>query len=573
MSFIQGVAASEGIAIAKAFRLEHNKLIIEKRHITNIENEIEKFQKAIMFAADELEQIRDHSRAEAGEDHAAIFDAHLLVLTDPELIGPVKDKITTEKLNAEYAIKEITNQYIVSLSNSENEYMRERAADIRDVASRIQSHLLGIQVVNPSMIAEDVIIITQNLTPSDAAMLNPKVIKGVVTNVGGRTSHSAFIAKSMNIPAVVGTKTAFEDIENGDFVILDGHKGLVHINPTPELIDEYEANRLKAEEEIAQLAWLTNEKTISNDGQDYTVVGNIGNVEEANDVIRNGGEGIGLFRTEFLFMGRKQLPSEQEQFEAYKAVLQALNGKPVVVRTLDIGGDKELPYLKLSKEMNPFLGFRGIRFCLGEQSILRKQLRALIRASAFGKLKIMFPMVAVIEEFRQGKAMFEEEKNKLIEEGVKVGDIGLGMMVEIPSTALMIESFAKEVDFFSIGTNDLIQYTLAADRLNEQVSYLYQPYHPAILRLIQKVINAAHKEGKEVAICGDMAGNEVAIPLLVGMGLDEFSVHSSSIIKTRAHIRQLSKKEIEKMLDDLLNLPNAVEIGDALEKFSFKRNI
>ncbi|MDQ0270677.1 phosphoenolpyruvate--protein phosphotransferase [Cytobacillus purgationiresistens] len=567
MSFLQGIAASDGIAIAKAFRLETHHFSIEKKRVRDSEEEKKRFHDALFSAKGELEMIRDYADEELGTNQAAILDAQLLVLADPELIIAVEEKITHLHVNAEFAIMEETDRFINMLESVDNIYLRERAADIRDITNRIQSHLLGIPIHNPSMIAEEVIIISDDLTPSHTAQLNSQLVKGFVTNIGGKTSHSAILARSMNIPAVVGAKTAFQDIENGDCIILDGNKGLVHINPTPEVIAEYEKLQQLEKQNQSNLDWLIQEKTVSGDGHAFSVVGNIGSVDEAREVIRKGGEGIGLFRTEFLFMEKKRLPLEDEQFEAYKTVLQAMEGKPVIVRTIDIGGDKELPYLHLSKEMNPFLGFRGIRFCLGEQTILRTQLRALLRASAFGNLKIMFPMVAVIEEFRQGKAMFEEEKRKLVEEGITVGNIELGMMVEIPSTALMVESFAKEADFFSIGTNDLIQYTLAADRMNEQVSYLYQPYHPAILRLIKRVIDYAHQEGKWVSICGDMAENKVAIPLLVGMGLDEFSVHSSSIINTRAHIRDLRMQDIQHMIDKVLNLPNAAEVEQVLENF------
>ncbi|MEK5102213.1 phosphoenolpyruvate--protein phosphotransferase [Cytobacillus sp. FSL M8-0252] len=571
MAFLQGIPASEGIAIAKAFRFEPIDVKIECKKVENSTREVNLFYEALEKTVDELKQIKEHASTEAGIENATIFDAHLLVLRDPELIEPVIDRIMKKQYNAEFAVKEITDHYIHLLLQTENEYLKERAADIKDVANRLQAHLLGIPVFDPAMVTENVIIVSEDLTPSDAALLNPSKVKGAVTNVGGKTSHAAFIAQSLNIPSVVGTKTALGDIENGDVLVVDGYTGIVHINPTPELIEEYEKKQEQTLRDLSELSWLAKERTISLDEQYFSIVGNIGSMEEAKGVIEHGGEGIGLFRTEFLFMEKKQLPTEEEQFHVYKSVLESMDGKPVVVRTIDIGGDKELPYLKLSKEMNPFLGLRGIRFCLGEQSILRTQLRALIRASAFGTLKIMFPMVAVIEEFRQGKLMFKEECEKLIEEGVEIGHIELGMMVEIPATALMIEAFAKEVDFISIGTNDLIQYTLAADRSNEQVSYLYQPYHPAILRLIKNVIDAAHKEGKSVSICGDMAGNEVAIPLLVGMGLDEFSVHSAAIIKTRAHIRKLNKAEIEKKIDILLNLPNAVEIESALENFFYKK--
>lgn len=365
----------------------------------------------------------------------------------------------------------------------------------------------------------------------------------------------------------MGTKEATKEIQNGDLVIVDGINGEVHVNPVPEVIESYKDKAEQFAKEKAEWAKLKNEKTYSSDGHQVELVANIGMPKDIEGVINNGGEGVGLFRTEFLYMGRDQLPSEDEQFEAYKTVLEGLNGKPVVVRTLDIGGDKELPYLNLPKEMNPFLGFRAIRLCLEDQDLFRTQLRALLRASVYGNLKIMFPMIATINEFREAKAILEEEKEKLIQDGTKVSDsIEVGIMVEIPSTAVMADQFAKEVDFFSIGTNDLIQYTLAADRMNERISYLYQPYNPAILRLVKMVIDAAHKEGKWAGMCGEMAGDETAIPLLLGLGLDEFSMSATSILKARSLIKKLNRSEMEQLASEALNKRTTAEVVELVEK-------
>jgi len=453
----------------------------------------------------------------------------------------------------------------------DNEYMKERAADIRDVTKRVLAHLLGVQLPNPSMIAEEVIIVAEDLTPSDTAQLNRNFVKGFTTNIGGRTSHSAIMARSMEIPAVVGTKTATEEITNGDFVIVDGLKGEVHINPTPELIADYRKVHEDYEVQKAEWAKLVNEPTLTNDGHHVELAANIGIPNDLKGVIENGGEGVGLYRTEFLYMGRDQLPSEEEQFESYKAVLKGMAGKPVVVRTLDIGGDKELPYLDLPKEMNPFLGFRAIRLCLEEQGIFRTQLRALLRASSFGNLKIMFPMIATLDEFRAAKTILEEEKEKLLSEGQTVAEkIELGIMVEIPSTAILADQFAKEVDFFSIGTNDLIQYTMAADRMNQRVSYLYQPYSPSILRLVKMVIDAAHAEGKWAGMCGEMAGDETAIPVLLGLGLDEFSMSATSILKARSQIKNLKKSDMEKLAQEVLNMQTTSQVIEAVNSATTK---
>ncbi|KAA9026052.1 phosphoenolpyruvate--protein phosphotransferase [Niallia endozanthoxylica] len=566
MSFLQGIAASSGIAIAKAYRLVEPDLSFEKTRITDEEQEIKRLKDAIAITKTELEAIREKANAELGADKAAIFEAHLLIANDPELITPIEDKIKTDKVNAEHALKEATDMFISMFEQMDNEYMKERAADIRDVRKRMLSHLLGVKIINPSMISEEAIIVAEDLTPSDTAQLNRKYVKAFTTNIGGRTSHSAIMARSMEIPAVVGTKTATKDIQNGDIIIVDGLKGEVHINPNQEIIEKYKQEQIRFEEQKAEWAKLLHEKTVSADGEHVELAANIGTPNDLEGVINNGGEGIGLYRTEFLYMGRNELPSEEEQFESYKAVLEGMQGKPVVVRTLDIGGDKELPYLDLPKEMNPFLGFRAIRLCLEEQGIFRTQLRALLRASSFGNLKIMFPMIANLDEFRAAKNILQEEKQKLISEGITVSDqIELGIMVEIPSTAVMADLFAKEVDFFSIGTNDLIQYTMAADRMNERVSYLYQPYSPAILRLVKMVIDAAHKEGKWAGMCGEMAGDETAIPLLLGLGLDEFSMSATSILKARSQILRLSKKEMEELAQKALQMSTTNEVIEAVK--------
>ncbi|KWW11640.1 phosphoenolpyruvate-protein phosphotransferase [Peribacillus simplex] len=564
-TLISGIAASNGIAIAKAYRLTEPDLTIEKRNIEDVQAEISRFKEAIHKSTVELEVIRDKAEKDLGADKAAIFDAHLLVLADPELINPISDKIQSDKVNAEFSLNETASMFITMFEQMDNEYMKERAADIRDVTKRVLSHLLGVHIPNPSLIAEEVIIIAEDLTPSDTAQLNPVYVKGFTTDIGGRTSHSAIMARSLEIPAIVGAKTVTSSIENGDLVIIDGLKGEVHINPTPELVKRYEEEQVAYAKQKAEWAKLVHEQTATKDGHHVELAANIGTPKDLEGVHQNGGEGIGLYRTEFLYMGRSDFPSEEEQFEAYKAVLEGMSGKPVVVRTLDIGGDKELPYLELPKEMNPFLGYRAIRLCLNEQEIFRTQLRALLRASVHGDLKIMFPMIATLAEFRDAKAVMAEVRQELLDGGIQVAEnIEVGIMVEIPSTAVMADVFAKEVDFFSIGTNDLIQYTMAADRMNERVSYLYQPYNPAILRLVKMVIDAAHKEGKWAGMCGEMAGDEVAIPILIGLGLDEFSMSATSILKARSLISQLSLEDMQKLSQDVLELDTNDNVKEAV---------
>ena len=563
---IKGIAASNGIAIAKAFKLIEPQLTVVKSTISDVEAEINLYKEALVKTTEELQKIKVKAAQNLSEEEAAVFDAHINMANDPELLSQTTDKIKSENVNASYAFDEVSNMFIMMFESMDNEYFRERAADIKDIKKRILAHLLGVKVNDPSTIDEQVVIIAEDLTPSDTAQLDRNFVKGFATNIGGRTSHSAIMARSLEIPAVVGTKTVLEDVKDGDMIILDGLEGNVIVNPSAEQLAHYEEVAASYEAQKAEWAKLKNEKTVSKDGQHVELAANIGTPKDVEGVLANGGEAVGLYRTEFLYMGRDNFPSEEEQFEAYKAVLEAMGDKPVVVRTLDIGGDKELPYLHLPKEMNPFLGYRAIRLCLDDTDLFRTQLRALLRASAYGKLRIMFPMIATLNEFRSAKALLLEEKAKLVAEGVTVSEeIEVGMMVEIPSAAVLADQFAKEVDFFSIGTNDLIQYTMAADRMNEKVSYLYQPYNPSILRLVKMVIDAAHKEGKWTGMCGEMAGDQTAIPLLLGLGLDEFSMSATSILPARSLISKLSKAEMQELAAEALNKSTVEEVIELVE--------
>jgi phosphoenolpyruvate-protein phosphotransferase (PTS system enzyme I) len=567
MRKISGIAASSGIAIAKAYVLATPDLFYNKMQVDNPDSEIQRLKEALDISKQELEKIKENARKSLGDEHAEIFSAHLLVLSDPEMIHPIQDKIKSENVNAEAALEETANMFIDLFKAMDNEYMRERAADIQDVTKRVMAHLLGVTFPDPALIDEEVVIIAEDLTPSDTAQLNKQFVKGFTTNIGGRTSHSAIMARSLEIPAVVGTKTILSDASEGDLIIVDGMDGKVIINPSEEELATYRKKQEDFEEQKRDWAKLKNEPTVSAEGEHVELVANIGTPEDVVGVINNGGEGVGLYRTEFLYMGKGELPTEEEQFQAYKSVLEQMGEKPVVVRTLDIGGDKELSYLKLPEEMNPFLGFRAIRLCLERDDIFRTQLRALLRASTYGNLKIMFPMIATLDEFRQAKALLLEEKANLKNEGVDVSeDIEVGIMVEIPSTAVTARQFAKEVDFFSIGTNDLIQYTMAADRMNERVSYLYQPYHPAILNLVNNVIEAAHAEGKWAGMCGEMAGDSIAIPILLGLGLDEFSMSATSILPARTQIKDLSKGEMASYKEQLLSMSTADEVEAFIRK-------
>ena len=566
---LKGIAASQGISFAKAYVFVEPDLTVKEVKIEDVEAEVKRFEDAIEASKKELTIIKENALASLGADKAAVFEAHLLILDDPEFMGTVKTDIESKVINAEYAFKETSDMFISMFEAMDNEYMKERAADIRDVSKRILAHLLGVDLPNPSLIDEEVIVIAEDLTPSDTAQLNKKYVKGFATNIGGRTSHSAIMARSLEIPAVVGTSSITEEVKNGDILILDGLDGVVLVNPDEAITAEYKEKHAKFEAQKAEWAKLVTEKSVTKDGHEVILAANIGTPADLEGVKNNGGEAVGLYRTEFLYMGRDQLPTEDEQFEAYKAVLEGMGDKPVVVRTLDIGGDKELPYLDLPKEMNPFLGFRAIRLCLEEKDLFRTQLRALLRASVYGKLCVMFPMIATVQEFRAAKALFLEEKEKLVAEGVAVSnDIELGIMVEIPSTAVIADIFAKEVDFFSIGTNDLIQYTMAADRMSEKVSYLYQPYNPAILRLVKNVIEASHKEGKWTGMCGEMAGDSLAIPLLLGMGLDEFSMSATSILQARSQIKNLTLAEMKELVEKAVMCATTEEVLALIEEYT-----
>ena len=563
---LQGIAASDGIAIAKVYTLTEPDLTVTKVTVEDSEKEVSRLDDALAASIKDVELIKETALKNLGEEEAQVFDAHLMVLSDPELIGQVKDNITSNTVNAESALKEVTDMFISIFAGMEdNPYMQERAADIRDVSKRILAHLLGVKIPSPATIKDEVIIVAADLTPSDTAQLNRQYVKAFVTDIGGRTSHSAIMARSLEIPAIVGTKEVTSTAKDGDIIIVDGLTGDVFLNPSEEVVAEY---RAKAEAFAAQQAeWekLKDSKTYTKDGHQVELAANIGTPKDLEGVVNNGAEGVGLYRTEFLYMDSHEMPTEEDQFEAYKAVLEGMNGKPVVVRTMDIGGDKELPYLPLPHEMNPFLGYRAIRISLNEPEMFRTQLRALLRASVYGKLRIMFPMIATLNDFRGAKALLEEEKAKLIAEGVAVSDdIQVGIMIEIPAAAVLAHQFAKEVDFFSIGTNDLIQYTMAADRMNERVSYLYQPYNPSILTLIKHVIDSAHKEGKWAGMCGEMAGDQTAVPLLVGLGLDEFSMSASSVLKTRSLIAKLTLSDMQALADKAINECATVQEVEAL---------
>lgn len=561
---LNGIAASAGIALAKVYKLETPVVEVVKKENCDVDSEIEKFDRALEKTKNDIEAIKNRAEkaGKLSDDEIAVFDAHLMMADDPELADQVKAMIRDEKVNAEYATQVVADNMIAMFESMDNDYFRERAADVKDVTFRLKANLLGINIPDLGAVDEDSVIVAYDLTPSDTAQLND-FAKGFVTTIGGRTSHSAIMARSLEIPAIVGCSEILDSCNDGDIIAMDAVNGVVVINPDEETVKEYEAKAKDFAEEKAELQKLKNVKSVSKDGCEVEIAGNIGTPDDVLGVVENGGDGVGLYRTEFLYMNSQEFPTEDEQFEAYKKVLEGMNGKKVVVRTLDIGGDKTLPYFTFPEEMNPFLGYRAIRLCLDRTDIFKTQLRALCRASVYGKLCIMFPMIATVQEFKDAKAIFEEVKQDLINEGVEVSDnIEVGMMVEIPAAAVLADEFAKYADFFSIGTNDLIQYSMAADRMSENVSYLYQPYNPSILRLVKMAIDGAHSQGKWCGMCGEMAGEPHAAAILLGLGLDEFSMSATSILKARKTITNLSKKEMEEVANKCLSMSTAQEVQD-----------
>jgi len=558
---------SPGIAMGKVIIYRRPKVTVEKKQIIDVELEINRFYEAVEKSINEIENAYHMVLKNMGQEEADIFSAHKVMLQDEEFINQVISKIREEKVSAEYAVKEVISQYIVLFEEIEDEYLKTRVQDLKDVGNRITNVLLGIKDVDLRTLKGEYILVAEDLLPSDMAFMNREAIVGIVMEQGGKTSHVSIMAKSLEIPAIAGVDGITNLLKDGDTMIIDGDTGLIQINPTKEEVEKYIIKRKKSEEFKQIIHKMKEMETISKDGVKVRLVANIGTPDDVDNVIKNGGEGIGLFRTEFLYMNNQKMPTEEEQFKAYKSVVERLNGKPVIIRTLDVGGDKDIPYLDLKKEENPYLGLRAIRLCLSRTDIFKTQLRALLRASYYGNIKVMFPMISTIDELRDAKRILEQVKDDLEKENIPFNrNIQVGIMVEIPSVAILSRLFAKEVDFFSIGTNDLIQYTLAVDRGNHDISYLYSHYNPAVLRLIKMTIDNGHKEGIQVNMCGEAAGDEKLIPVLLAMGLDEFSMNPSSILKARWIINNTSKKDIEPMLDTILNLSTAKEVEEFIDK-------
>ncbi|QSX05581.1 phosphoenolpyruvate--protein phosphotransferase [Sedimentibacter sp. zth1] len=561
---MKGIGVSQGIGIGRVFKAEKNDVNIEKRNVENTLEEVKKLEDALVECKNQLDEIYEITLKNVGKKEAEIFMAHQMILDDDAVFNEVTLKIEKEKVNAEFALVEILGKYIKLFENIEDEYLKERALDLKDLMYRIARIILGIKTKKISNIEKNTVLVAEDLTPSDTSQIDKEKVNAIIVEVGGRTSHAAIIARTMEIPTIVGVEKICSSVEDGDEIICDGSTGEISINPTQKVKSFYEEKSVKEEEQRKKLKNLIGLKSETKDNYKVNIVANIGILNDVKYALQNDAEGIGLFRSEFLYMERNKVPSEEEQFQAYKEIIVKMQGKPVVIRTLDVGGDKDLPYLNIPKEMNPFLGYRAIRLCLDNTDIFKTQLRAILRASAYGNVKILFPMISSLNELRGAKRLYEETKQELISENIEVNhNIKLGIMIEIPSAAIIADVLAKEVDFFSIGTNDLIQYTLAVDRTNPKINHLYNQYHPALLRLIYNVIKSAHKANIEVAMCGEMAGEPTLIPVLIGMGLNEFSMSPSSILQSRDIIRSFSKSECEQVAKKVLEF----DLGIDVEKY------
>ena len=573
---ITGIPASPGIVFGKALVLKEEKIVLDTQKISEdqVEAEVARFYAGREAAVEQLNSIHQRALKSLGEEKAAIFEGHLMILEDEELEEEIIDYLHSNKVNASVAASKIIDQQVEMLSEIDDEYLKERAGDIRDIGNRLIKNILGMHIVDLGDITEESILVAYDLTPSETAQLNLEKVLGFITDIGGRTSHTSIMARSLELPAIVGTNDVTTRVNTGDYLILDAVNNRVYVNPTQAEIDELKTLEAKLAEEKAELAKLKDLPAVTLDGHKVDVVANIGTIRDCEGAHRNGAEGVGLYRTEFLFMDRDQLPSEEEQFIAYKEVVEAMEGRLVVLRTMDIGGDKELPYLNLPKEMNPFLGWRAVRIALDRREILHAQLRAVLRASAFGKLAVMFPMIISVEEIRELKSVLETLKAELRAEGKAFDEnIQVGVMVETPSAAVNAKFLAKEVDFFSIGTNDLTQYTLAVDRGNELISHLYNPMSPSVLGLIKQVIDASHAEGKWTGMCGELAGDERATLLLLGMGLDEFSMSAISVPRIKKLIRHVNYQEVKALADEALQKPTATEIEQLIQAFLAEKSL
>lgn len=568
----KGTNASDGIGIGTAVIVEEAELIITRREVNDTEAEVQRFKGALETTIAETQRMAEDLAARVGEKEAEIMQGHMMLLSDPMLTGEIENSIQNDKVNSEFAIENVCNMYADMFASMGDELMQQRATDMRDIKVRMQRTLMGLQSVDVSALPAGTILVAKDLTPSMTAGINPANVTGIVTELGGRTSHSAILARALEIPAVVAVNGLLDEVKDGDTVVLDGSTGEVYVNPEIEVKAAYEAKREQFLKDKKELEKYIGQPSVTKDGVQVEIVANIGKPEDIDKVLEYDAEGIGLFRTEFLFMDRTAMPTEEEQFEAYKKVAAAMNGKPVIIRTLDIGGDKEIPYMGLEKDENPFLGYRAIRLCLDrKEDIYKPQLRALLRASAFGNIRIMIPLVTCIDEFREAKSLIEELKKELDEKGIayKKG-IQVGIMVETAAASLIADIFAKEADFFSIGTNDLTQYTMSVDRGNKKVSYLYSTFNPAVLRSIRHIIACGREAGIMVGMCGEAASDPMMVPLLLAFGLNEFSMSASAVLRTRKLVTGFSIKELQAVAEKAMSFATTAEVEAYMKEFMEK---
>ncbi len=565
----KGTGASAGIGIGKVVIVEEKELVIKRENITDAAAEVQRFKGEMETSMKQTEGLAADLVQRVGEKEAEILNGHIMLLSDPMLTGEIEAMIINDSVNSEFAIETVCTNYANVFASMGDELMQQRATDMKDIKTRMQKVLLGVESVDIAALPEGSIILAKDLTPSMTAGINPANVTGIVTELGGRTSHSAILARALEIPAVVALTGILNEVKNGDVLVLDGTDGTVLVNPEDSILAEYQGKRAAFLKEKKELEQYIGRPSVTKDGVHVEVVANIGKPEDVDKVLQYDGEGVGLFRTEFLFMDRDAMPTEEEQFEAYKKVAIAMNGKPVIIRTLDIGGDKEIPYMGLEKDENPFLGYRAVRFCLDRKDdVYRPQLRALLRASAFGNIKIMIPLVTCIDEYRQVKALVEEIKQELTDKGFAFNkDIPLGIMVETAAASLIADIFAKEVDFFSIGTNDLTQYTMSVDRGNDKISYLYSTFNPAVLRSIKRIITCAREEGIMVGMCGEAASDPMMIPLLLAFGLNEFSMSPSAILRARKMITEYSTEELQAVADQAMGFATTAEVENFMREF------
>ena len=566
---LKGTNVSSGIGIGNAVIVEEKELVIRREAVADAAAEVERFKGALDTTLKKTEELAADLATRVGEKEAEIMQGHMMLLMDPMLTGEIETAITGESICAEYAIEQVCTTYADMFASMDDELMQQRATDMRDIKERMQRELLGLESVDIAALPAGTILVAKDLTPSMTAGIRPENVAGIVTELGGKTSHSAILARALEIPAVVAVPDLMSQVENGHVIVLDGSEGIVYVDPDQAVVDEFSAKREKFLKEKKELEQYIRKPTVTKDGVHIELVANIGKPEDLEKVLQYDGEGVGLFRTEFLFMDRTAMPTEKEQFEAYKAVAEGLKGKPVIIRTLDIGGDKEIPYMGLTRDENPFLGYRAIRFCLDRKDdVYRPQLRALLRASAYGNIKIMVPMVTCIEELREAKALIEEIKKELDEKNIPYKkDIEVGIMVETAAASLMADVFAKEAAFFSIGTNDLTQYTMSVDRGNDKVSYLYSTFNPAVLRSIKRIITCGREAGIMVGMCGEAASDPLMIPLLLAFGLNEFSMSASAILFSRKLITGYSVEELQTVADKAMSFATAAEVEAYMKAF------